>query len=272
MRWRELNNLGVLIFLMMLAVLAIFAMMAVDAKADEKVTYETFDDPLPVTQTFESDGTIRRITRAIYTSKRKAGVWYQCGKRIEREDWWASAEEWSIQIWTRHRETGQPLRDFLGVAAQESGFDPCALGPHPRDWAYRNGLLKPSKLTISHQADDVLALINSPAWQRHTAGIADLGAYQVLHPRFTGRTRGINLSALPEELQDDQDYLRALDPAEVMTVTGSVLSGARQLAIRAARFGTDRPGATWPGRYSPRYRQRIDWWVDRIMEWKALER
>lgn len=227
-------------------------------------------DPLPTTPTFENHPTIVSMTAGIVRAKRRAGVWFQCGSQIPRDEWPAVAEEWAVEIWQRHVETGAPLRDFLGLPAQESGFDPCALGPYPREWAYQNGWLKPSRRTLSHHAADIAAFLRSRDWRRETGGIADLGGYQVLHPKYTGKTRLSDLALFTPELAANPDYNRSMTTAELMTIRGSVLSGARQLAIRQVRFGTKRPGACWPGRYSPSYRAKLDRWVDRVMKLRHL--
>ena len=123
--------------------------------------------------------------------------------------------------------------------AKESKFDECALGKRSRDLGYEMGILKRNRLTISHTAEDVLAVLGSKRWKAEI-GKADLGMPQVMYPTIY---KG--------------------DPAALLNREMGVRVAAEEMARRAVRIGAvvaaalARPWGGWPGWYSADYDRSI---------------
>ena len=166
-----------------------------------------------------------------------SGRWWSCG--VAQEDGAAIAAELGQSI--EQEATAQGLNPWglAAVIAKESKFDECALGKKSRDLGYSEGILKRNRLTISHTAEDVLAVLGSKRWKAEV-GKADLGLPQVMYPTIY---KG--------------------DPAALLTRAVGVRFAALEMARRSARIGEvmrialARPWATWPGWYDTTYDESI---------------
>jgi len=141
--------------------------------------------------------TIGRLAQGILKYKKRKGGWYRCGHRAtekEMENWsvtWAyrivevswnvsdgKGEEWNLSPW-----------GIAGIAMHESGMDECAVGPNVRGLAYQLGILKRSRLTISHKKEDVLEMLKDKRILKAFKGSGvDIGGCQMLSKYYTRPT------------------------------------------------------------------------------------
>lgn len=162
-----------------------------------------------------------------------SGRWWSCG--VVQEDGAGIARELGTRIEEEAAANGLNPWGLAGVMAKESKFDECALGKRSRDLGYEMGILKRNRLTISHTADDVIAVISSKRWKAEV-GKADMGLPQVMYPTIY---RG--------------------DPVALLTREVGVRFAAAEMARRVVRIGEVvkiallRPWATWPGWYDADY-------------------
>ena len=187
-----------------------------------------------------STGTVAQRLAAGMESWKRAGAsgkWWSCG--VAQEDGTSIAKELSERIVAESEEHNLNPWGLAGVIAKESKFDECALGKKSRDLGYAMGVLKRNKLTISHTAADVLAVIDSKRW-KDEIGRADMGLPQVMYPTIY---RG--------------------DPAALLTRPTGIQFAAQEMARRAARIGEVvkiallRPWSTWPGWVDTTYDESI---------------
>lgn len=73
---------------------------------------------------------------------------------------------------------------WAGLLSNESGFDLCALGTHPRRYAYKVGALKRKRRTVSHTKLEIISAMNHPRMRRFPA--FDLGMGQTLDSYYPG--------------------------------------------------------------------------------------
>jgi len=209
-------------------------------------------DPLPVTEFdpigalkahgryFPSDDqlkTIGRLADGIYkvrTVKGSVPMWY-CGEPYEGD----AARELSMTIaWHVVRSAWEASDDrfelspwlWAGLISTESGFDLCTLGLNPRRAAYRLGVLKPRKRTISHTREEVIRAINDPKLSSLFPRF-DLGMGQTLDSHYRAYLRFENKEGKSEDLIEWSGFYWQ----------------ATYLHGLAVRHQTKRPWAFWPG-------------------------
>jgi hypothetical protein len=187
------------------------------------------------------------LTKGILTSKIKEEVWYQCGKKVPHEEWYDRASELAEACLYSARPRGIDAVGQLATWQQESRLDPCALGPYPRKWGIRKGLLK-KKCTLSYTKEEVKKVVEDPRFKASFRS-ADLGLGQQLHPWYT---HGATLD-------------------ELLSIAGAEVT-AKELEERGKRWRTDEPWITWPGHKSKARKRKIEWWVYKVMEIDFLKK
>jgi len=215
---------------------------------------------------FPSDDDLRLIERLSEGVLRVArykggGRWWRCGEVLTEAESVDHAAEWARRIVFLAKKYSDPDGDdgrilnpwgIFGVAANESGFDVCALGPWPRKWGYQHKTLRRRKMCISHPYSEIEATM------RHPEGIR------------RWRTSGIDASPLHLLWQCNGETcapkwawerLPSLTLAEVFSLGKGFEYGVRQLRKYAIDFGTDRPWLYWPGRRSVRYDRKVMMWA-----------
>jgi len=184
-----------------------------------------------------------KLRQGILKAKAKVGIWYQCGQKVTYEKWYSQAQE----IAKAAIESAVPLGvnpvGQLATWMQESGLDPCAIGPSVRNYAISKGILKAKKTTISYSKEEVLKMLADPEI-RLMYPVVDIGLAQLLYPYYT---RNASLS-------------------DMLTVIPGAKYSALELAKRSKSFETDEPWVTWPGHISEGRRKKIHWWVYKVME------
>lgn len=183
------------------------------------------------------------LAHYLYQFKTKSdhGIWNICGKRLSDEEMKIASYEYAKELLKAHHTTfytiqrGKtkytvkvPLRGVIGVMVAESRLDYCAIGPHPRKWAYKHKLLKPNPKgagTPSFTREAVLKVLNHPKWRGR---LADLGPGQMVW----GRNKKAIFKGAPEEL---------------LSLTPGIKRVFEEMADRGQRKNSRRPWVYWPG-------------------------
>ena len=182
----------------------------------------------------EVDGWISKFSSGIRNFKTEIdrGYWWSCGRLLAEEEFQEKSEHWARAFLTRVEDYGiDPTA--VGVIANESRFDECALGPAARNWAYKSRKLRPRRMGISHTKVEVIRAIEAYRKEFPRKSV-DCGPFQVLWPRFT------NDATLEEALSIEH----GLD------------IGFRELQRRGRMFDTNRPWIFWPGSKPSRWYDR----------------
>ena len=196
------------------------------------------------------------LAHYLYQFKTKSdhGIWNICGKRLNDQEMKAAAYAYSRELLKAHHTTfytikrGRvkhkvkvPLQGVVGVMISESRLDYCAIGPHPRKWAYKHKLLKPNPKgtgTPSFTQEEILKVLNHPTWRKR---LADLGPGQMVWGR--------NAKAIFKG-----------EPEELLSLSPGIKHVFEEMADRGHRKNSVRPWIYWPG-------ERPHHWYDiRIMK------
>ena len=188
---------------------------------------------------YEWDELSRYILR--YKMKYDGGIWNVCGKTLNNEEMKKASIEWAYEVLHAHESTPYPLRygrrhltvkvpykGALGVMMAESRLDHCAMGPHPRKWAYKKGLLKRNPGnpgTPSYTTEEILSVLNHPAWRKR---LADLGPGQIVW----GRSKRAIFKG---------------DPEELISLKPGIKRVFEEMADRGKRKNSKYPWEYWPG-------------------------
>lgn len=174
--------------------------------------------------------------------KRNRGFWWECGVLRKEEDMESRSMYWAYIIFDAVKLENERSRfkfsfwGVVGTIANESNFDPCALGIHPRRKAYEMGILKKNKRSISHTREDLLRVLKNPKFMRwfSRSGV-DIGVLQVLS------------SLWPE----NYSWGQMLDEKVSLEI------GVSEMAKRARIWKTKKPWAYWRGHYVLWYDEKI---------------
>jgi len=209
----------------------------------EVAAKEVFKNPLSE----EEMRIVGRLAEGIV--KYKAGQWWECGKLMTDENEIGDrAVFYAYEIVRAANEVSDHDDDpefvlnpwgLAGVIRNESQFDRCALGTHPRKTAYRLGLLEKQRRCISHTEEDILRVVQSEdmnAYYKRTG--FDLGTAQLLS-RF---------------------YSNPRDFKTMVSVRGSTTEAAYHMRKRGRIYKTKRPWLYWRG-------YRCEWYDDKISRW-----
>lgn len=163
-------------------------------------------------------------------------IWWECGKRYDKDEVEERAIEWSYIIVKYSHEYNVNPWGIAGTIQNESKFDRCTIGKYPREDAEKRGYVTPNKLTLSRDKKEIIEYLESGDWKAsfRSTGM-DLGGLQTL-------TRFIPELELYEFL--------SLDPGLI-----------HQIAEMKNRSYTcpksDRPWMCWPGYYAPWYDKKV---------------
>lgn len=185
------------------------------------------------------------LTKGILTAKTKEDVWYQCGVRVPKAEWYTRATEIATVCVHTARPLGVDPVGQLATWQQESRLDPCALGTHPRKWAVKRKLLKRQR-SMSYTKAEVESVLANRRFKA-TYPLVDLGLAQLLHPAYT---HGATLD-------------------ELLSIDGAIYS-ARELAHRGKMWRSKTPWVYWPGYKSQARKANAEWWTYSVMEIEFL--
>lgn len=168
-------------------------------------------------------------------------AWYVCGEELDEERRLREAARIAYRVVSEAQSLGVEfdLWGVVGTMANESGFDRCAFGLKPRQWAVSKGLLNAKGQTISYSELELLPAIRHPDMVKAFAASGfDLGLCQVLSKFYLG---------------EEVDMLR--DGIRICLL---------EMQNRARMFGTTEPWEYWRGEKTAWYKAKIEKWVRRM--------
>ena len=254
---------------------------AADELHDLGELYYEYSDPLPCTELEEDTpeqpadsafpqkehmqliGRMASGVRKIALQK-GGGRWWNCGKPYKTEDEEVNASlEWAYRIvflaWEysdNGSDDGITINPWgiFGTAANESGFDKCALGPWPRKWGYEHKTITKRRLCISHPYSEIKATMLHPKgierWK--TSGIDAAPLHQLWRCDEKGMCR-------PKF--NRRDPLPPIPLDEVFSLGKGFEYNVRKLKKDAIDFKTSRPWLYWPGHRSAKYDKKVTRWA-----------
>jgi hypothetical protein len=143
-------------------------------------------------------------------------MWFECGLQYASgEEKREAASRWAYHIIRSATSNQVNPWGLAGTIANESNFDRCAIGYHPRKWAVRKHMLKRKRRTISYSAEEIMAVYRSIAAKRRWRDTGwDAGPCQLLSKYYPGDiedmftlTRGIDICAM--EMHARQEMYRS---------------------------------------------------------------
>lgn len=176
---------------------------------------------------------VKALAKGILT--RMNGNWFYCGTKLSEEKSAEMAVAIAYLIYSNMDSVGLDVSPWgiVGTMFNESRIDACALGLHPRLWAYQNSFLLRKKTNISHTKKDVLKVVNSKEANKRFATF-DLGICQVLTKFYPGMLA--------------EDFV-------------SLETGIRicilEMKARAYNYNTKRPWLYWRGKKTDWYGQKV---------------
>ena len=208
-------------------------------------------DPFPTETHLKIIG---RMAENVTRVKMEKGGWWECGIFVtDEKEVYQKALNYAHMIVKKSWEHSDPPYNekpwvlnpwgLAGTIWNESKFDRCAFGLWPRLRAYELGLLKKSKLTLSHKEEEVLAAIRDPRMQK-----------QYVCSKCTGFDLG--LAQLLSRF-----YINPTDYEHMLTLEGGTEEASRTMRERARRRNTKRPWAYWPGHYKESYDVKVTRWA-----------
>ena len=172
--------------------------------------------------------------------KKDNGRWYVCGKPLDRAGQLRTSLQIAEQIILNVKSLGVDVDPWgiVGTMFNESRFDPCAFGKHPRNTALELGLLKRERRGFSHARVNILRAIADPRMKKRfkTSGY-DLGLCQVLTRFYRG------------------------EAVDMTTINGGVRICVLEMQARARSNKTKTPWLYWRGSKTPWYLAKVNRWV-----------
>lgn len=188
---------------------------------------------------------VKRIAAIIHKYKLwwDRGAWIECGKRIKNES--KSRRRAFSYAWHIVNESEKVSDEnytlipwsLVALYAKESVFDVCALGPKPRRWAYRRGLVK-KRYILSHYREDVEKIVEEGKRVFKRTGV-DLGPCQLLSKYYDG------------------------NPLDMMHVKRGSEICAKEAYTRGLRHNVKQPQLLWPNgrkdsKRAKKYRRHVN--------------
>ena len=186
---------------------------------------------------------IQELANGLIRTKYSDGVWFQCGTKLNQNDWYITALRWAREIYKAEINFSIDGNRMLATILQESRADFCALGKTPRQMAFKYKYLKPHGRTFSYPKEQVLRFLNSKVWTRRKQE-ADLGLCQILYPKYS------------------HGYIAD----QIMTLE----TGIKHCAMFAAYDITKGKGDPWQawrgGKFCSQRNNTLKWWIRDIMK------
>lgn len=188
-----------------------------------------------------------KLAKGIYRFKMKTdhGTWWECGEKYKtKEEIKEAAIEWAIVINEAHAnstyklrsgiEVKVPLKEAVGTMISESRFDRCAIGPRPREYAYKKKIVKRRPGSISHTLQEIESMVTHPKFGKRKA---DLGPGQIVK------------SVWKMSWDEIRDFL-SLKPG--------IQKVFDEMAFRGEFYNTRHPSLYWPGSMKHKwYKNRV---------------
>lgn len=200
---------------------------------------------------------IRMIGRAVAGVskwKKRYGVWWECGKAYETDEEIENlALLYVVQIFRSVKNISDESFKLnpwgmLGLVANESFFDRCALGLYPRKKAYDFGIIKKRKACISHTEKEILTAVNHPKMRKYFDRTGfDLGVGQMLSRFYS----------------EEQSYNKQIELVYGCNETARELRN-RAFWKRSKKGPSKEPWLFWRGSATPWYAAKIRSWAKRF--------
>jgi len=174
------------------------------------------------------------------------GIWFECGVKYKQDELEGAALDWAVAINDAHdaipeyqlrnkKLVKHDIREALGIMQNESRLDRCAVGPYPRIYAYKKGILVRKPNTLSHSLPEIQKAIQHKGFKRRKA---DLGPGQIV----------VYLGDM------SWDEIRAY-----LTLTPGITKVFEAMTYRGKMYNTRRPSYHWPGS------KQHQWYYRKIM-------
>ena len=242
-----------------------------------------YSDPLPCTEfdpatahgrpkeiVFPQEEHLRligRISKGVrqIAHQKGGGRWWECGKPIDVDDEQDLALKWAYRIvflaWEysdNGSENGVTINPWgiAGTAANESGFDICALGPWPRKWGYEHKTLRRNPRCISHPYKEIQNTMLHPKgvarWK--TSGIDAAPLQQLWRCNEKGMCRP----------KWNRERLPPIPLKEVFSLGKGFEYNVRKMKKDSILYDTNRPWLYWPGHHSRKYDKKVTRWARKM--------
>ena len=178
------------------------------------------------------------LAKALFKWKMKydKGIWVECGVKYDgAPEIKQAAIEWAQAINAAHKNATYTLRngkttkvsrkEVIGVMVNESRFDRCAVGPHPRKFAYKKGILKRKSWHISHSLEELKQVFTHPSFQGRQA---DLGGGQIV----------VRVGGDHTPWSEIKNYLSVVPGVQIVF---------DEMKRRGEMYNTKTPSDRWPG-------------------------
>lgn len=266
----------------------------IDTGSPETVLEEPFGDPLPSTEMvledkeektnlveFPNEEQLRligRLSKGILRVARNkgGGRWWKCGSVLSDEEAEKHAMEWAYRTaylsweFSDNGSDGGIMIDpweVAGIAANESGFDVCALGPWPRKWAYQHKTMKRNRRTLSHSFEEIYKTMTHPKGLKRwsTIGIDAAPLHQLWRcDEKTVKERGWIVKEVVCVPKWNVEGLPPIPLKEVFSLGKGFEYNVRKLKKDSIKFKTKRPSLYWPGHRSECYSGKVRRWERRL--------
>lgn len=177
----------------------------------------------------------KRIVR--WKVKRDHSVWWECGRKYHRDEFYDAALEWAHAINRAYENTSYKLRsgkvvkvnkaEAIGIMIRETRLDRCAVGPYPREFAYKHNIIKKRRGTLSHTMDEIKTIFT--------------------HWRFQGRLADIGPGQIVKRIGKGKEHIKWETVENFLSVDPGIQLLFDEMADRGQMYSTRTPSNKWPG-------------------------
>jgi hypothetical protein len=194
-------------------------------------------DEMPTTPQASAEDMALAARIAKFKRTKDRGVWWECGKRHELEEFDVAALEWASAINKAYHNTSYKLRsgkvvkvnraEALGIMMRETRLDRCAVGPYPRIFAYKNNIIKKKKGILSHTMPEIKKVFT--------------------HWRFQGRLADIGPGQIVKRIGRGKEHLKWEEVQDFLSLEPGIQLLFDEMADRGRMYSTRTPSISWPG-------------------------
>lgn len=179
--------------------------------------------------------------------RKESAVWWECGEPTPKDQWKERAETMAyalLDALDKHDDEISPW-GVWGVIWSESRGNRCSIGPNPRKYARRVGIIDSSQNPHLWTEEEVRAVLRDPKWRGRTA---DLGLGQVVWKKYA---RLPCEKGEPGCYRENRKWVRVPTLDEMLSIDGGAEVTAYGMASRRFWSGkkkrTKIPWIYWPG-------------------------
>lgn len=205
---------------------------------------------VPVSSPVIPEAELAAITKAInaedihiaeriakWKRNRDRGVWWECGERHTLDEFEGIALEWAQAVNHAYNNTSYKLRsgkvvkvnkaEAIGIMMRETRLDRCAVGPYPREFAYKNNIIQRRKGSLSHTMEEIKTIFT--------------------HRRFQGRLADIGPGQIVKRIGRGKEHIKWGTVKNFLSLDPGVQLVFDELADRGQMYSTRTPSNKWPG-------------------------